>query len=148
MTHRAASLFLLLAGCGQSGPVAENANGATPALAVTSETPGDWSNLELMIGRTPADSGLLQESPITVDLNALVGPQLDLFRLRMGDSTQLRGEGGVLVSLARSGDAYLVIDPADHALEAGLKASDGWRTFTTSGAEVARPASVARLRGG
>ena len=54
-------------------------------------------------------------------------------------------EGPVLVSRARSGQAYLIIDPADHALEAGMRQRNLWRSWQTAGADVPRPPSVQQL---
>jgi hypothetical protein len=109
------------------------------------ETSGDWSRLAQALGRTPAESGLLQNSDISVDLNSLLGPDLEEFRVALGDATPLSRDGSALVTVGRSGNAYLVIVPADLALEAGLRRGGSWRRYVTSGAEIVRPASVERL---
>lgn len=136
---------LALAACREEAPP-ENLE--IPDLNVIAETPGDWSALSGMIGRTPVESGLFEKSPITVDLNATLGQAAPAYREAMGDAGPLKREGTVLVTTSRSGRAYLVILPSDHAFEAGLKTAHGWRAFRTPGAEVPRPASVQRLIAG
>lgn len=139
------SLAIALAACREEVPPE---NIAIPDLNVIAETPGDWTALSGMVGRTPAESGLFEESPIIVDLNARLGPAATAYREAMGDAGPLVQEGPVLVSISRSGRAYLVILPSDHAFEAGLKTGNGWRAFRTPGADVPRPASVQRLLAG
>jgi hypothetical protein len=130
-----ALLLLLPAACGPD-QVAENA--AVPALNVISESPGDWTALELMVDRTPADSGLIDDSPISVDLTAKLGPDLAAWRSAMMRAGPLRRQGNLLV--ARAPDAWLVLQPADHAMRLALRSKDGWREWETAGATVPRPA--------
>ena len=136
-------LTLAAAACG-SDTFAENA--IPPALNAGTEAGGDWSPLQHMAGRAPAESGLFVNSPITTDLNAMVGPDLARYRAAMATGSPLTRQGPVLVTAARGGDAYLVIHPADHAMEAGLKGPGGWRTWTTPGASRPPPQAVERLR--
>jgi len=136
-------LATFLAACGGNDKIAQNA--ATPPLEVTSETPGDWSDLQLMVGRTPADSGLFEDSPITVDLNALLGRDATTFRRAIEGGSALTQVGPVLVTLARDRTAYLIIYPDDHALEAGLKHAGDWRRWNTPGSAVPRPAAIQAL---
>lgn len=132
-----------LIGCGDTDKIANNA--LAPDLETMTEEPGDWSALAQLVGRTPAESGLLQQSPITVDLNALLGANAGPFRLQMGRGSPLTREGGVLVTVGDGGAAYLVLQPGDHAMEAGLKERDGWRRYSTPGAAVPTPPSVTTL---
>ena len=134
---------LLLAACGNDDQVASN--GPLPDLATMSETPGDWSALDGLIGRTPADSGLFVASPITVDLNAMLGPSAGLYRTAMGNASRLDRLGSVLVTIGEGGQAFLTIQPADHAIEAGIRIQGRWRLFHTPGAQVPRPAVVTAL---
>lgn len=138
-------LAAALPGCGNADNVAENA--VPPSVNAMAETPGDWSALEGAIGRTPQDSGLFTTSPVAVDLNAMLGPSVDAFRALMADATPLNREGSVLVTRSRSGQAYLIIHPADHALEAGLRQRNLWRSVRTAGADIPRPPSVIALLG-
>ena len=139
-----ASLFaaLLLAACSSGGNIAENTAGPPDAI---SERPGDWSALVSTVGRTPADSGLLQQSPISVDLNALLGADAAAFRSAAETGSELVREGPVLVTIGGDRNSYLVIVPSDHALQAGLRTAGGWKRWTTPGAEVPLPASVKAL---
>ena len=138
------ALALLLAGCGGPDKYAENA--ATPDLAMASETPGDWSQLRPMIGQTPDESGLLRErSPISVDLNALLGPDAERFRTAMAGASPLLSDGAALVTISPSRRAYLAIVPADHALHVGLRDETGWRNYRTPGADSSLPAQVRAL---
>jgi hypothetical protein len=132
-----------VAACGGDDKIANNA--VVPDLGTMTEAPGDWSALEQLVDRTPAESGLLQQSPITVDLNALLGADVGRFRLQMGRGSPLTRENGVLVTVGDGGAAYLVLQPGDHALEAGLKKPDGWQRYVTPGATVPTPPSVATL---
>lgn len=139
-----ALLAFLLAGCGGPGKYAENA--ATPDLQTISEAPGDWSQLRPMIGRTPDESGLLREqSPISVDLNALLGPNAERFRTAMAGASPLLSDGTALVTISPSRQAYLAIVPADHALHVGLRDQAGWRTYRTPGADSSLPPQVRAL---
>jgi len=139
-------LTFLCAACSNSDTdkIAENA--IPPSLNVGTEAGGDWSPLQLMAGRAPAESGLFVNSPITTDLNAMLGPDLPRYREAMATGSTLSREGPVLVTAARGRNAYLVIYPADHAMEAGLRGPGGWRTWTTPGAAVPRVPTVERLR--
>ena len=67
---RLAPLLLLAALSACSGDDKWADNVTTPALETMSETPGDWSALDGMIGRRPSESGLIENSPVSVDLNA------------------------------------------------------------------------------
>lgn len=136
------SLSLLLPACGDQS-VASNA--AVPDLNVMSETPGDWSDVRLLEGRTPAESGLFEDSPVTVDLNALVGEDVQAFRRAMATAGPIVRAGPVLWTASRDGSAYLLIYPDDHAIEAGLKRRGVWEVFRTPGAEVPVPAPVTAL---
>lgn len=138
-------LAMAAASCGGPDTVARNA--VAPDLNMMAATEGDWSGLAKAVGRTPADSGLLQNSDISVDLNALLGADVEAFRLALGNATPLAREGPALVTVGRSGNAYLLIDPADHALEAGLKRGATWQQYRTPGSEITRPPSVQRLLG-
>lgn len=137
------ALVLVLGGCGNDAKWAEGA--VPPSVNEMAETPGDWSRLAGSINRTPGDSGLLTNSPITVDLNAMLGRDLDAYRRAMSDSGPLRWEVGVLVSRSHAGRGYLVIDPRDHALEAGLRSEGKWRSYRTSGSDLQRPPTIAAM---
>lgn len=136
------SLFLLLAACG--GKQSDNGNNLPPLSEIV-EQPGDWSALDLLVGRTPLDSGLLDNSPVAVDLNAALGPELPAFRAAMMRAGPLTRVGPLLVT--RSSEAWLVLHPADHSFRAGLEGPRGWREWHTAGSEVPVPAGLARAVG-
>jgi hypothetical protein len=138
-----APLALVASSCGGPDTVAGNA--VAPDLNMMAATEGDWSGLSQAVGRTPAESGLLQGSDISVDLNALLKADVEAFRLALGNATPLAREDGMLVTIGRSGNAYLVIDSGDHALDAGLKRAAGWQQYRTPGSDIARPPSVQQL---
>jgi len=142
----AAAALLLLAGCSSHGNIADNA--AAPPLNVISETPGGWGSLAGMVGRTPADSGLFQNSAINVDLDALLGAEAEKYKLAASAGTPLTREGPVLVTIANDRSTFLTILPGDHALQAGLKQNGRWRLWTTPAASVPQPPAVKALVNG
>ncbi len=70
-TLLAAAAVVGLAACG-SDAVADR-DGPVPNLSEMVETQGDWLLLNVLVDRRPAESELLMQSPITVDLNAMLG---------------------------------------------------------------------------
>ena len=135
------ALLLPLAACSDDKSVPGN---SLPDLATMSETPGDWSDLQSMVGRNPTESGLFVDSPVIVDINARLGPAATRFNHLMGDATPLERAGPLLVTRARSGEAWLVLQPADHAFRAGLKENGRWREWQTAGAQVPLPPGLPR----
>ena len=132
-------LIAPLMSCGDSGPVAP-ANTITPDLNAMSDAPGDWSGLRGAVGRTPADSGLFTVSAIAIDLDAMLGKDAAAFKEAMNDAEPLQAEpNGVLVSRSASGKAWLVIQPGDHAMAAGLLSAGTWRVVHTPASEVPIP---------
>lgn len=124
--------LLALAACSGSDKWADNAT--VPPLDVIDEAPGDWSALDGMIGRRPSESGLIEDSPISVDLNALLGPDAGPYRDAMMRAGPLVREGDLLV--ARGPDASLVIQPAEHAFRATLRRGGRTLDWQTPGADV------------
>ena len=140
--------LVILAACDRGGAVKDDVKPAPP-LDQMVETPGDWSGIAPAVGRTPSQSAVLTKGPLPTDLNALLGEHAIDFRHRMEAAAgPLHAESGLLVSTTPSGAkaAYLVIDTADHALEAGRKTADGWQVERTPGASFDPPASVVRLK--
>jgi len=138
-----AAAVLLLAGCSSHGNIADNA--AAPPLNVITETPGGWEALSGMVGRTPADSGLFQNSAIIVDLDALLGPDAEKYKLAASAGTALTRDGPVLVTIASDHSTFLTILPDDHALQAGMKRNGKWQLWTTPAASVPQPPAVQAL---
>jgi hypothetical protein len=127
-------LLALLSAC-SSEPETNTHN--LPSLAEMTEAPGDWSGVQGLIGRTPADSGLIENSPVAVDLVSALGPEFDAWRDAMMRAGPLTREGPLLVSKAP--DAWLVLQPADFAFRAAHRTSSGWREWQTAGASVQPP---------
>ncbi|WP_114229085.1 MULTISPECIES: hypothetical protein [Sphingomonas] len=134
--------LLSCAACSSGGNIANN---SVAPPAVVTETPGDWSALAGMTGRTPADSGLFTNSAISTDLDALLGPASAAYREQARSGSPLTRDGPVLVTIGTARTSFLVILPSDHALQAGLKQNGKWRLWTTPAAQVPRPAAIAAL---
>jgi hypothetical protein len=128
---------LILAAC-SSEPEGNIHN--LPSIADMTEAPADWSGLDGLVGRTPADSGLFENSPVVVDLTAALGPDFSAYRDAMMRAGPLTRVGPLLV--AKAPDAWLVLQPADLAFRAGKKEREGWREWQTAGARVPRPAGL------
>lgn len=124
-----------LSACSGNEKWADNAD--TPALEQMTEAPGDWSNLEGMIGRRPSESGLIDTSTISVDLNARLGAAAKPYRNAMMAAGPLTRRGNYLVT--EGPEAWLVLDPAGHAFRAGLRRGGQVEEWQTAGADVPRP---------
>ncbi|WP_338502702.1 hypothetical protein V6R86_05175 [Sphingomonas kaistensis] len=125
----------LLAACSNDEPPVNNA--AAPPLEQMSEDPGDWTALNGMIGRRPSESGLIDSSPISVDLNARLGSSAKAFRDAMMTAGPLTRQGNLLVS--KGPNAWLVLDPEGHAFRAGLIRNGRLEEWQTAGTDVPRP---------
>jgi hypothetical protein len=133
---------LLLGACSSGGNIANNS--VAPPEVVT-ETPGDWSALGGMIGRTPAASGLFANSAVNVDLDALLGRAAEHYKRAAETGSPLTREGPVLVTIGGDRTTYLIILPADHSLQAGFKQNGKWQVWTTPAAQVPQPAVIKAL---
>lgn len=125
-------IAVLLPACSSQDKWAENV--ATPSLSTMAETPGDWSALEGMVGRRPSESGLIDSSAISVDVKARLGTAAQPFRNAMMAAGPLTRRDNLLVAVAP--DAWLVLDPEEHAFRAGLRTRKGWQEWSTAGANV------------
>jgi len=134
-----------LAACGSSAVADRDA--PVPNLSEMVETRGDWSLLNVLVDRPPAESELLMQSPITVDLNAMLGAQVFDYRKRMVAAGPLVRDGTMLVSVTPSGPhaAYLMIEPGDNVIEAGWRRSGRWHVERTAGTTMRRPRQVEAL---
>jgi hypothetical protein len=128
-------LAAALPACSNQDKWADNV--ATPALTTMTEEPGDWSALDGMVGRRPSDSGLIERSAISVDLQALLGRDAQAYRNAMMRAGPLVRRGGLMVS--EGPEAWLVLDPAEHAFRAGLLRGGQLQEWQTPGADVPRP---------
>ena len=98
---------------------------------------GDWTKLDGMIDRRPSESGLFDNSPITVDTNARLGPSAKAYRDAMMAAGPLTRQGNYLV--AKGPAAWLVLDPEGHAFHAGLIRNGRLEEWQTAGTDVPRP---------
>ena len=144
-TLLAAAAAIGLAACGNDAVAARD--GPLPNLSEMVETSGDWSLLNAFVDRPQAESDLLKQSPITVDLNAMLGPRIFDYRERMAAAGPLVRNGPMLVSVTPPGPdaAYLMIEPADNAIEAGWRESGRWHVERTAGTAMRRPRQVDAL---
>lgn len=132
----AALAALTLAACSQSDAVAPQ-NSATPTLESLSDAPNDWSGLSGAVRRSPGESGLFVSSPISTDLNAMLGTDVIAFRRAMVDAGPLRqGPDDTLVTRSESGAGWVVLQPGDHAMATGFRDGSGWRVHRTPGSHV------------
>jgi hypothetical protein len=137
--HRLAPFLLAaaLAACSNDAPDPANDNFVVPSLNQMAEAPGDWTALNGMINRRPSESGLFDNSPITVDINARLGSSAKAYRDAMMAAGPLVRQGKYLVS--KGPDAWLVLDPAEHAFHAGLSRNGRLEEWQTAGTSVPRP---------
>lgn len=135
--HRFSALLLVaaLTACSNDDPPTNNIE--IPTLNDMTETPGDWTALNGMINRRPSESGLFENSPITVDINARLGSSAKAYRDAMMAAGPLVRRGKYLVSKAPS--AWLVLDPAEHAFHAGLTRNGRLEEWQTAGTSLPRP---------
>jgi hypothetical protein len=138
---------LALVACNNASVVAPD-NTVPPPLESIRDAPGDWSRLSGAVGRRPAESALLINSAITVDLNSMLGADASAFRTALADAGELRPEaGGILVTRSASGRGWLVIQPDDHAIAAGLKRGERWRVYRTPGSNIPLPVDLPGVSG-
>lgn len=149
---------LLLAACGDKAakPPAEApapaASQTTPPTPVPTTAPDAWASLDGLIGKYPADTGLFDTSVIAPDLKALLGDRFAAFKTNMQVGAPLLKDGEVLYTTGNkvheggSEMAYLLVDPAQHALEVGLWRGGKLETLTRpAGATIAKPKDVQTL---
>lgn len=139
--------LLVAAACRKEGAVADDFTGTPPDNLIQMRI-ADWSSLEPAVGQRPVASAMLTKGPLVTDLHALTGKDAIAFRealnARGGPLTRV---GGLLVSVSPPGpDAiYLIVDPAQRAMEAGRKVEGQWVVRRTAASEIARPPMVQAL---
>ena len=148
MTRVLAAVALLsLGACQGEGVVADNV-GDIPPTEQTEAPTGDWSVLELAVGRTPAESGVLSKGPIVTDVHALVGADAITYRETLErDGGALTRVGRLLVTASKPGEnaSYLIVDQDQLALEAGYKKNGRWVVQRTASSDIARPPVIVEL---
>lgn len=138
---------LLLAGCGQPAERAAESAAAPSAPAAPVAAPADWSGLNALVGKYPAESRLFEDSPIIPGLKGLLGDRFETFKTNTQTSGPLKKDGVLFVTGNKpdqggSDQAYLLIDPATHAMEVGLWEAGKLSVFTTPGAKLVKPKDV------
>lgn len=147
----AAAVALTLAACSQPEATAPAEAPAAPADATTA-APGaaatDWNALNAQVGKYPNETKLLEDSPITADLKALLGDKFDVLATNMQTQSPLEKDGAVLFTSGNKqheggvNAAYLLIDPATKALEVGLWEGGKLTTHKTAGSNIAKPSDI------
>lgn len=132
------ALLAATAACSEEKPPSN----ALPSLETMTEDAGNWSALDDLVGRRPAESGLVENSPIEVDLSARLGRDSAAFRDAMMRAGPLERSGPLMMS--QGPDAWLVIQPGEHAFHAALKTPQGWKEWSTPGAAVPVPQGLPR----
>ena len=140
----------LLTACGK--PAADATAPAAPPAAAPGApaVAGDWASLSSAVGKTPSQSGLLENSAISADLRSLVTSRIDALKanLQVGTPLQRDAATGVLYTTGTSqngagmNQAYILIDPATRALEVGLWEGGELSIYKTMGSNIAKPPAV------
>ena len=124
-------------------------NVATPSDDVAGAA--DWSSLDTFVSKNPIESGLLDRSPISSDLEALLGDKTAVLKTNLETSSPLEREGSTLFTSGNkaheggSDAAYLLIDPAAKALEVGLWQKGKLSVYKTPGSDIAKPKDIRTL---
>lgn len=147
----AAAVALTLAACNQpdaAKPAEAPVVAADAAPAATDAAASDWSALNAQVGKYPNETKLLEDSPITADLKALLGDKFDVLATNMQTQSPLEKDGAVLFTSGNKqheggvNAAYLLIDPATKALEVGLWEGGKLTTHKTAGSNIAKPSDI------
>ena len=122
-----------------------------PAVSTDSTTKGPWASLSGFVGKRAEQSGLLASSVIARQLRALLGDDYGPFLRAFSPETTLTRDGDLLVLASAatvSGDgAYLIIDPQQLKMEAGVRQNGELKVHRTQGTSMQRPQRVIQLLG-
>lgn len=155
---------MLLTACGQPADQAVETDsaeiplGTAPAPGevaadIVAGTSGDWAALDQHLDKTPLESGLYDDSPISSDLASLLGDKLAVLKANSETAAPLQREGDVLFTSGNkdneggSNVSYLLIDPATKALEVGLWEDGVPSVYKTPGSNIAKPQDVETILG-
>lgn len=129
---------------------------APKAAPVTAQMPAaalEWTNLAQAAGGTGAYS-LLERGGIAAALKALLGAKMAVLATNLSVSTPLT-RAGPLYHLSGNAPhrggydmAYVILDPAQRALEVGLWEGGKLTLYRTAGKRVATPPAIAQWRSG
>jgi len=142
------SPFLLCKGTAAAGAVPAKPAPAAPARAAM---PLDWSMLPGAAGRYPGDIDLFGKGQIAAALKGLLGPKMAVLERAMNVSGPLGRQGAIYYLSGnaphRGGmdQAYVLLDSARRAVEAGLWENGRLTVYRTSARRVPPPAEIAQL---
>ncbi|CAN5314514.1 hypothetical protein BH10PSE13_BH10PSE13_14560 [soil metagenome] len=128
---------------------------ATPkAVPVVAEAPAiglEWTNLAQAAGGT-GNYSMLERGGIAGALKALLGAKIAVLETNLSASSPLT-RAGPLYYLSGNAEhrggydmAYVILDPAQRALEVGLWEGGKLTVYRSAGKRVATPAEIAKLR--
>lgn len=140
-------IALLLVGCGQGDGTAPQ-TAAPNTTATATGAPAAVQGLDVFVGQHPQQSGLFDRSPIAAPLAQLLGDKMALLRANSAVAAPLMRADGVLYTSGNRAHAggsdafYLLIDPANGAMEVGLWQDGQLETLKTPNANITKPADV------
>ncbi|MFT3965125.1 MAG: hypothetical protein QM690_04500 [Sphingobium sp.] len=134
--------------CGKAGAAARPAPPLPPSAPAQ---PLEWTNLPQAVG-TWGRYDMFGRGGIAAALNALLGPKAAVLKANLSVSTALARSGNVYSTSGNAEHrggydmAYVVLDPAQRALEVGLWEGGKPTLYRTPGKRVALPADIAKWR--
>lgn len=160
---------VMLAACSKSGTESAPAASApmaaasSPVTATTSPAPGgtspmfvatplptplDWTNLSSQVGKYQNQIDLFEHGPISVELKKLLGDKLAVLKRNLEVAGPLQKAGDVYYLVGNAphqggrDQAYVLIDPAQQAVEVGLWQNGMLTTWQTPGTTIGKPGDV------
>lgn len=112
---------------------------------------GDWVQLSQYKGKFPQDIGLFTEvSPIMPELKQILGDDFNAFMKQMSAPSSLQYDRVLYVlgnkpQAGKQESAWLLIDPENRKLEAGLIQNGEVKVFSSKGEMLYRPAEVTQV---
>lgn len=148
----ASALALSAAACGSPENKDSVAQSAAPAESPSAPAPdaatANWASLDGLVGQYPRDSKLIEDSVITADLKTLMGAKYETLQANMATQSPLERDGSVLYTSGNKAHeggvnaAYILIDPAQKAMEVGLWEGGKLTTYTSHGANLTKPKDI------
>lgn len=145
------SPFLLCKGTGSAAAAAPPASTAPNPAPVRVAAPLDWKTLPAATGRYPGEIDLFGSGEVASALRALLGAKLSVVERNMNVAGPLKRAGSLYYvsgnALHRGGmdQAYLIMDAARRAVEAGLWENGKLTVYRSSERRLPPPAEIARL---
>ena len=131
----------------------------TPAPTGTSATvvatplpiPLSWNNLPSQVGKYQNQIDLFRQGPVSVELRKLLGDKLAVLERNLQVAGPLQKQDGVYYLVGNAPhqggaeSAYVLIDPAQKAVEVGLWQSGKFSTWKTPDSNIVKPGDVKRM---